>query len=518
LPNVTIVSGGPSLTRENQDSIITSLAFSDYLIEGEGETAIVEFIKCLERKGDFSLIKQIWKLDNKGKPQYTGHGTQQNIDEIPYPDFSDFDRRLYPSPEKLPFLFSRGCILNCNYCENKWNHITQRSRTGENVFEELKHQVDKYNIKEYMFNDDSLISSKTMRQMEEYTDLVLAEGLVMPWSVYGTRVERLITESFVKKLRSSGMERVSLGVESFSSRVQKEMGKSSRYDDADRMCRMFANEGIKTESWIIYGYPTETDADFEETLNWFINNPNVLSHATVNAFGPNPKYMQDKPGVVINNTAVLWGWSGLESTLPKRKKRFLQLIDALESIRVARKGQFSYYFGDPLYVKYFKSWTQKDKEFLLQRWEELQATHDNGKLRTEQNGKFGKIFSRFGFNSIDNTLKKIAEQNAPPLILELKELAELKEELSKKMDIVLQKTYHYNQVEIEAKKAFYFNFLNETKLHLNDGITEEILYGLTLQSDLEKVFDEFETHAPEYIAQKVVTHANRFIIKKAEIS
>jgi coproporphyrinogen III oxidase-like Fe-S oxidoreductase len=77
----------------------------------------------------------------------------------------------------------------------------------------------------------------------------------MPWSVYGTRVERLITEEFTNKLRKTGMERLSLGVESFSSRVQKEMGKSSRYDDADRMCKMFANAGIKTESWIIYGYP-----------------------------------------------------------------------------------------------------------------------------------------------------------------------------------------------------------------------------------------------------------------------
>ena len=86
-----------------------------------------------------------------------------------------------------------------------------------------------------MFNDDSLISSKTMRHMDEYCDLVIAEGLVMPWSVYGTRVERLITKPFLNKLRRSGMERVSLGVESFSSRVQKEMGKSSRYDDADRV-------------------------------------------------------------------------------------------------------------------------------------------------------------------------------------------------------------------------------------------------------------------------------------------
>jgi radical SAM superfamily enzyme YgiQ (UPF0313 family) len=49
LPNVMIVSGGPSLTRENKEAIITTLQFSDYVIEGEAEIALVEFIECYEK-------------------------------------------------------------------------------------------------------------------------------------------------------------------------------------------------------------------------------------------------------------------------------------------------------------------------------------------------------------------------------------------------------------------------------------------------------------------------------------
>lgn len=370
-PKTIILSGGPSLTRENKNTLEEAYKFSDYILEGEGEAAIVEFVRCLQMNGDVRKVKQLWLQEPDGSLTHTGHGIEQDINKIPLPDFTDFDRSKYPCPDKLPMLFSRGCILNCNYCENKWNHLTQRSRTGENVFNELKRNVYEYGIKEYMFNDDSLISFKTFTELEDYCDRVLAEDLVLPWGVYGTRVERKLTEAYVRKLRKSGMNQVSLGVESFSSKIQREMGKSSKYDDADKTCRLFADNGIKTEAWIIYGYPTETDKDFDDTLNWFVKNPGVLSHVTANSFGPNAKYHTDKPGMVTYQVnEPWWTWHGSDSSIQKRRDRFLRLMEVLESIRVSRNGKFSFHVGDPHYVKYFKTWTVRDKAFLFEKWAE----------------------------------------------------------------------------------------------------------------------------------------------------
>ena len=508
MPNVMIVSGGPSLTRENMPAIQEALSFSDYVIEGEGEQILVEFVKCYEQNGDFSKLKQLWIKNEAGNLIYTGHTNLQNIDNIPYPDFTDFDRRAYPCPDRLPLLFSRGCILNCNYCENKWNHLTQRSRGGRNVFDELKHNVKKYNIKEYMFNDDSLISSKTLRQLDEYCDLVIAEGLVMPWSVYGTRVERMITEPFLSKLRRSGMERVSLGVESFSSRVQKEMGKSSRYDDADKMCRMFANQGIRTESWIIYGYPTETDADFDETLQWFIKNPNVLSHVTANSFGPNAKYMHDRPGIVTNLSGRLGDWVGLESTLEKRKQRFLALIEVLESIRIARKGDFTFYFGDPLYVKYFSSWTKKDKEFLMKSWEKLE---NPAEYLSKQNKSINKLLKFFGLGN--KTIEKEIEKLVPKKdLLEVGDLDEMRDNFFIRIKDHLSRTSDLSPADIDAKMEYYKEYFENVKLHLNDNVSEDILYALALKDTVQTTLAAIDTHAPEYIAQLVVEHASDFNI------
>jgi radical SAM superfamily enzyme YgiQ (UPF0313 family) len=405
-------------------------------------------------------------------------------------------------------LFSRGCILNCNYCENKWNHLTQRSRTGQNVFEELKYHAKKYNIKEYMFNDDSLISSKTMRQLDEYCDLVIAEGLAMPWSVYGTRVERLITQPFLNKLRRSGMEKVSLGVESFSSRVQKEMGKSSRYDDADKMCRMFASEGVKTESWIIYGYPTESDADFDETLKWFIQNPNVLSHVTANSFGPNAKYQHDRPGVVSYTKNTQWGWVGSESTIEKRKERFLALIEVLETTRRARKGEFTFHFGDPLYVKYFNSWTPKDKEFLLNSWEKL----ENPELYANKQNGIKKVLQFFGLG--EREAPKPVKKPAKKDVLAIDDLQEMKDKLFSRITTHLSEDQSTTASEVESKLEHYKDYIDQVKLHLNDNITEDILFAMALRGPVKIMLTDFDTHAPEYIAQMVVESADRYIIKE----
>lgn len=514
MPEVMIVCGGPSLTRENNTCISDTLDFANYVIEGEGEQALVEFVKCHENKGDFGALKQVWMKTASGKLIYTGNNNLQNIDTIPYPDFTDFDRKAYPIPDKLPLLFSRGCILNCNYCENKWNHLTQRSRSGRNVFDELKHHVKKYDIKQYMFNDDSLISSKTMRQLDEYCDLVLAEGLAMPWSVYGTRVERLITEPFLEKLRLSGMERVALGVESFSSKIQKEMGKSSRYDDADKMCRMFADKGIKTESWIIYGYPTETDADFDETLQWFIKNPNVLSRVTVNSFGINAKYMHDRPGMATWLSTTPGHWTSAESTLEKRKQRFLALIEVLETIRKNRKGDFSYYFGDPLYVKYFTSWTKKDKQQLLDSWERIEnPIHYNSKRGINRWLRILGIAPTSTLAKTNLASEKPNKFHKQPLQVE--DAGILKDRILAKLKDYHQRQGKLSQEEISEKQNNYIELINSVKAHLNDNVTEEVMLAMALLAPIDELVETLEIHAPEYIAQRSVEYSSNFILPKA---
>ncbi len=516
LPGVTIVAGGPSMTRENLGAIQEVLTFADYVIEGEGEQALVQFAQCYEQHGDFAKLKQLWMNDAGGKAIYTGHTALQNIDAIPYPDFTDFDRSAFPNPRKLPMLFSRGCILNCNYCENKWNHLTQRSRSGRNVFEELKHIVKKYDINEYMFNDDSLISSKTMRQLDEYADLVLAEGLAMPWNVYGTRVERLLSQEFINKLARSGLNRLALGIESFSSRVQKEMGKSSRYDDADKMVRLLSGEGVATETWIIYGYPTETDADFDETLQWFVQNPNLLKHVTGNAFGPNAKYLTDRPGIATYYDSRPGLWYSAESTLAKRKERFLAIMDVMEQTRRSRRD-FTFHFGDPLYVKYFTSWTARDKKFLLDSWERIE---DPAGYKARHSSIFTKVLDAFGRKDKKTELLQAAvipsfaekKDSDEKKVLQIGDLATMKSDLYARIQAHLAQQQDLTPDQRQQRLRDYITTIENIKVHLMDNMTEEMFFALSCHGELELMLRDLDTHAPEYLAQQTLEFAGYFDI------
>lgn len=376
LPSVFIVSGGNYLVEQEPNAIERALSFSNCVLEGEGETALPEILKTLQKSGDISSIPNLWMLDVNGKKKLTSRSMiLQDLNTLAYPDFSDFDRSIYKDPESLPFMFSRGCILNCSFCTNKWNHYTQRTRTGLNVFREFLHQYEKYGFSRYIFNDDSLISHVTFNELEIFCDLLLSHGFNLPWRIYGTRIERKLTENYIRKLRDTGLSELRLGVESFSSNVQKHMGKSGTFEEADRVVRAFADSGIKTDIWLIYGYPMETEEDFEVTLNWLKNHSNKLRHVSVNPFCLNAKYINSRPGQGEHYGTKDWQWRGAKSTLEIRKIRFLRLMDMFAELKASCSGQdFSFNVGDPFLTKYFTSWDENQKAVLLEHWKACEAT------------------------------------------------------------------------------------------------------------------------------------------------
>ena len=369
LPEALIVCGGPSLVSQIPITIERCLRFSDCVIEGEGETALVELVTAYAAGEPLSGVRQVWTLDDRGVPVFSGPGLQQPIDDIPFPDFTDFRRDAYPFPDRLPLLFSRGCIINCSFCSNKYNHLTQRTRRGENVFAELMRNVDEHGIREFIMNDDSLISRVTFEELEHFADLLIESGHELAWSIYGTRVDKLLTHDYVQKLGRSGLNEVHLGVESFSSGIQRDMSKSSNYELTDRVIRMFVDAGVRVGIWIIYGYPIEEEHEFAVLLRWLRENPNLLSHVTANCFSPNDKYMNDRPGIVEDlNWNTPWSWHSPKVDLQTRVGRFLQLADALEGARVASSRGFHYTIGDPYYTRYLDSWNDEIRGELEATW------------------------------------------------------------------------------------------------------------------------------------------------------
>jgi radical SAM superfamily enzyme YgiQ (UPF0313 family) len=161
-----------------------------------------------------------------------------------------------------------------------------------------------------------------------------------------------------------------LGVESFSSAVQKHMGKSANYELTDRVVRMFVDAGVRTRIYIIYGYVNESDEDFEATFGWMNRYGHLLESVSVHPFFLNQRYMGMRPGTATRFGEGPWMWRSEHSWPQKRVERFLRLIELFEELR-SRDQRFGYRIADPLTSKYLSSWDPGQRENLFAAWDEL---------------------------------------------------------------------------------------------------------------------------------------------------
>lgn len=124
---VPVVYGGVHATISPEDCI----KVSDIVCVGEGEGAIIDFAKAIEKEKSFDKIKNFWiKKENKiiRNPVRT---LLDNIDSLPLPDYDiethyilDKGRIRKFREEDLAgqvfFLTGRGCPYGCDYCSNSF--------------------------------------------------------------------------------------------------------------------------------------------------------------------------------------------------------------------------------------------------------------------------------------------------------------------------------------------------------------------------------------------------------------
>ena len=129
----------------------------DYIIRGEGERPLVEFLKAFQSKGPFENVPNLGFKIN-GEPFLNPMGAPYDINDLPLADLSDLptDRYLF---EKKPICFlttSRGCPHKCSFCSVRITFGEKfRRRSPEDVLAEIKKRyTEGYRV--FDFEDDNL--------------------------------------------------------------------------------------------------------------------------------------------------------------------------------------------------------------------------------------------------------------------------------------------------------------------------------------------------------------------------
>jgi len=265
-PSSKIIWGGPHATVRPKE-ILTS-GNVDYVIPGEGEDIFNEVLNHYDNIGDVPGIAYLNSDDeliiNSRK------GFIEDLDSLPFPERSLFEINRYikfNNENKLHILFSRGCPFSCTYCQPTLNRIfgkKVRYRSPENVIEEIKYLVGKYNVDNFSFNDDTLTVNRN--KFMKFCDLLLTSGIKIQWR-FNSRADTIDKEMMLTAVKS-GASSVHIGVESGNDYIRETVYKKGIH--RDQIISVFNTArkvGINAHAYFMVGAPDETISMVGDTAN-----------------------------------------------------------------------------------------------------------------------------------------------------------------------------------------------------------------------------------------------------------
>jgi len=250
---------------------------ADFIICGEDDVAIKEITNAIETN-TLGKLNGIFKKYNKVMDCSNGP-VVENMDDLPFFDFSDFDLKNYRFQDVLEMFISRGCPWKCAFCLD-WKNERYRSMSGKRIFDEVSHLTEKYkDLRHIRFCDKTI--NGNMKSFSEYCNLTsraVSKGLLRSdWVWSGDAIIRPeMTEELLRFASNAKCIGLGYGLESGSEKVIMDMGKHFSIPLAERVIKDTHNANIKTTINIMVGFPTETRKDFLETIGFVTRNKEFI--------------------------------------------------------------------------------------------------------------------------------------------------------------------------------------------------------------------------------------------------
>lgn len=260
-PTVKIVVGGPEAFNDWFEHLIYETlkypkGLIDYRITGEGEQ---ELLTLLE---NYKSIPHSTEIITFG-----GFQSRLDLNQLPFPDYSDYDLNLYEHPEGASIETSRGCVAQCSFCAETW-FWKYRFRTSDRVIDEMKHQIEKYGTRRFWFVDS--LANGAFTEFKNLVEQIIEQQLDIRWNSYARCDGRMDAELF-RKIAQSGCMSLSFGVESGSEKVLTDMKKKIKVWEIENNLRDGHLAGMKNHvNWVV-GFPTEGPFEFLHSLHVLYN-------------------------------------------------------------------------------------------------------------------------------------------------------------------------------------------------------------------------------------------------------
>lgn len=253
------IAGGP----HPSGAPVETLGYFDYVVIGEGEETLPHLLRTLKSGGDVSHVRGIAFKDPGGRIVHTG-----KRDHVDMNNYACFNPKVLLAPIEI----SRGCPWNCKYCQTPRIFGKMiRHRSIDSIVRCAKHYSDLRftSSNAFAYGGDG-ITPRFDRVFKLLSTLHKIEGKKIYFGTFPSEVrpDFVTDEALEMIVRYCKNETLSLGAQSGSERMLKEMWRGHTVDDVIVAVERCTNHGIMPNVDFIFGYPDETEQDQQDSLKF----------------------------------------------------------------------------------------------------------------------------------------------------------------------------------------------------------------------------------------------------------
>jgi anaerobic magnesium-protoporphyrin IX monomethyl ester cyclase len=273
--NTPVLLGGPHATAYPEKAV--EIPGVDYLVVGEGEIVAGRLIdQLLNQRAVSDISGIVYKKDN----QIVSTGRRsliKDLNNLPMPAYDLIPIEAYGNFASMSrtglgnymcIFSSRGCPYHCIYCHNIFGKVF-RSRSAENLFNEIKYLYDTYQIRDFEILDD--VFNLDRKRLIDFCDRIINSGMKVTFAFPNGLRGDILDEQQLLKLRQAGTVFIAFAVETGSPRLQKLIKKNIQLDKIKKNIEIARSLKLYTHGFFMIGFPGETREEMKMTVDFMLS-------------------------------------------------------------------------------------------------------------------------------------------------------------------------------------------------------------------------------------------------------
>ncbi len=195
-------------------------------------------------------------------PSYTGLDLSRYISLV---EMANPMHRIWSDGKWIKLQLANGCYWHkCAFCDVALDYIGRyEAPDAKSLADKLARLKRETGQTGFHFTDEALAPALIRQLCEE----LLARGETLTW--WGNvRFDKHVTPALARLMAQAGCIAVTGGLECAHDRLLKLMNKGITLASAAQACQAFSDAGILVHAYLMYGFPTQTEAETLDALEY----------------------------------------------------------------------------------------------------------------------------------------------------------------------------------------------------------------------------------------------------------